>query len=363
MTKLRGIKKLNVKGKRVLVRTNLNVPIVNGKITSDFRIKKSLKTINFLKKKGAKVILLGHLTSKKPQSMKSVAKHLSKNLEFDFVPEIFGANVEKKISEMKNGDILLLENLRCHEGEKKNSIAFAKKLANLGDIFINDDFSTSHRKHASIVSITKHLPSYAGMLFEEEFKQLYSVFKPEHPFLIVLGGVKFKSKLGVLKRFIKVADHIFIGGALAHNFFREQGLDIGKSKFDDSVNIKKYINDPKIILPIDVRIKNGMILDFGQNTIELLAKLTKKAKFIVWNGPVSDTEKNGFEKGTVDLAKLIAKSKAKTIIGGGDTIAAISDLGIMDKFTFVSTAGGAMLHFLSEGTLPGIEALVKAKTR
>lgn len=361
MTKLRGIKKLNVRGKRVLVRTNLNVPMVKGKITSDFRIKKSLETINFLKKEGAKVILLSHLTSKEPKTLKPVAKYLSKSLAFDFISEIFGKKVEEKISNMKNGDILLLENLRCHEGEEKNSSAFAKKLASLGDIFVNDDFGVSHRKHASIVSITKYLPSYAGLLFEEEFDHLHSVFKPKHPFLIILGGVKFKSKLSVLKRFIKVADQIFVGGALAHNFFREQGVDIGKSKFDDSVDIKKYINNPKIILPVDVKKKNGMILDFGPRTIELLNNLVKKAKFIVWNGPVSNTEKKGFEKGTVDLAKLVAKSKAKTIIGGGDTIAAISTLGVLDKFSFVSTAGGAMLHFLSEGTLPGIEALRKSK--
>ena len=353
--KLASIKNINPKGKRVILRADFNVPIEKGRVVDNFRIKKTLPTIKFLKKKGAKIIIISHISKGKTSTLLPVAKYL----KLDFIPRILGLEVEKKIKEMRNGDALLLENLRIDNREEKNDKNFAKQLARLGDIFVNDAFSVSHRKHASVVAITQYLPSYAGLLFEEEFKNLHHAFKPRHPFLLILGGIKFGTKLGVIEKFLKIADKIFVGGALANNFFRAQGLDIGRSAFDPKTNIKKYLNHSKIILPEDVRTKDSTILDCGPNTARMLSQLIKQARLVLWNGPLGDFEK-GFDKGTLAVAQTIAKSKARSIIGGGDTVASIEKIGL-NKFSFVSTAGGAMLEFLAKGTLPGIEALKKSK--
>lgn len=329
--------KINLKGKRVLLRADFNVPIKGNKVVDDFRIKKTLPTINFLRKKGAKVIIISHLTDGKNKSLAPVAKYLSKYI---------------------GTDIVLLENIRNYPGEEKNDKNFAKKLAKLGDIYVNDAFSASHRRHASIVGIPQYLPSYAGLLFEEEFKNLSRAFKPAHPFLLILGGVKFGSKLGVLEKFSKKADKIFIGGALANSFFWEKKVDIGKSVLDKKANIKKFLRNPNIVLPIDVKKKKGAILDIGKLATKELELLVKNSKFIVWNGPMGNFEMKGFEKGTMAAAKAIAESRAKSILGGGDTIAAINKAKIpLKKFSFVSTAGGAMLEFLAKDTLPGIKVL------
>jgi phosphoglycerate kinase len=343
---IKSIKNVNVKGKKVLLRVDFNVPVEKGKILDDFDIIKTLPTINFLKKKGAKIILISH-TSKKGGTLRPMAKYL----KIRFVPAL-------KLGNLKNGEVVLLENIRNFKGEESNDPEFAKKLAGLGDIFVNEAFGVSHRKHASIIGIPKYLPSYMGLLFENELKSLEKIFKPSHPFLLILGGIKFESKLGVLEKFINVADKIFIGGALSNNFFRAQGINIGRSFYEPEVNIKKYLKSPKIILPIDLKTKNGMILDMGQGTINSLLKLIKEAKFILWNGPLGDYEKSGFEKGTLEIARAIARSSAQSIIGGGDTVAAIRKFNIpLGKFSFVSTAGGALLEFLARGTLPGIKAL------
>lgn len=323
------------------MRADFNVPIEKGKILDDFDIRKTLPTINLLKKKKAKILIISHLTEGKAKTLRPVAKYL----KIDFAPAVLGRKVEQKITKMKPGDVLMLENLRTDKREKNNDKNFAKQLSQLGDIFVNEAFGVSHRKHASIVGLPKYLPSYMGLLFEEELKNLQHAFKPKHPFFLILGGIKFKTKLGVLQRFIKIADKIFIGGALANNFFR----------------FKKYLNNPKIILAVDVKRKNGVILDCGPKTIKMLSKIIRESKFILWNGPLGDYKQKGFEKGTIEIAKAIAKSKAKSIIGGGDTVAAIDKLGILNKFSFVSTAGGAMLEFLAKGTLPGIEALKKQR--
>lgn len=343
---LPSIKNINVKGKRVILRVDFNVPVEKGKIEDDFRIKRTLPTIKFLKKKGAKIILISHLTEGRAKSLKPMAKYLG--VKF----------VKNKIPEIRNGEVIMLENIRNYPGEEKNDKNFAKKLASLGDIYVNEAFSVSHREHASIIGVTKYLPSYMGLLFGDELKNLSVVFKSKHPFLLILGGIKIKTKLGALKRFLTIADKIFIGGALANNFFRVQGVNIGNSVFDPEVNIRKYLRNPKIILPVDLKTKNGTILDAGSGTINNLAKIIKESKFVLWNGPLGDFEKKGFEKGTQELAKLIANSNTQSIIGGGDTVAAVRKFGIpLRKFSFVSTAGGAMLEFLAKGTLSGIKAL------
>lgn len=358
---LPSIKKADLKGKRVLVRVDFNVPLKNGKIGEDFRIKKTLPTIKFLRSNGAKTIILSHLGENKA-TLKPVANHLRRYFpEIRFIPRLFGKEMEKTVSQMENGGILMLENLRYDKGEEKNDKDFSKKFASLGEIYVNEAFSVSHRKHASIVGIPGYLPSFVGLLFEEEVENLSKAFKPKHPFLLILGGMKFESKLGVLERFIKIADKIFIGGALANNFLKLKKIDINKSICDEKVSVKKYLNNPKIVLPLDFKRKDGMILDIGPKSVKEFSGLIKKAEFILWNGPLGNFEEKKFAAGTFAVAKLVAKSRAISIVGGGETIAAATKAGVIKKFSFVSTGGGAMLEFLAKGTLPGIGALKKSK--
>ncbi|MBU3926096.1 phosphoglycerate kinase [Patescibacteria group bacterium] len=353
--KLPSIKNIDVKNKRVIVRVDFNVLIEKGKVADDYRIKRTLPTINLLRKKGAKIILISHLTDGRAESLKPVAKYL----KIKFLPDKNFLVLRKKLKKLKNGEAILLSNIRLFKGEETNDNKLAKNLASLGDIYVNDAFGVSHRSHASLIAITKYLPSYAGLLFEEEIKHLAIAFKPPHPFLLILGGVKFGTKLGILEKFEKIADKIFIGGALANNFFWARNINVGDSVIDKHTDIKKYLRNPKIVVPIDVRKKGNKILDLGPLAIKQISQLIKNSKFILWNGPVGDFEEKGFDKGTIAIARLIAKSRAKSVVGGGDTVAAVRKVGLK-KFTFVSTGGGAMLTFLDKGTLPGIEALKKS---
>jgi len=359
---LPSVKNIEVKGKRVLVRVDFNVLAESGKIEEIYRIKRTLPTLRLLKGGGAKIIIISHLSSKKGSSLLPVAEYFNKNikdLSIDFVRGFDWTAIKEQIGEMNEGEIIMLENLRNHEGEEANSGDFAKSLAELGDIYVNEAFSVSHRAHASIVGITKLLPSYAGLLFEEEANVLQSAFKPSHPFLLILGGIKFGSKLGVVDRFLEIADKIFIGGALANGFLAAKGEYIGESPYDKTVDYDKYLANKKIFLPADVKKKSGKIYDVGPKSAELLKSLIKEAKFIVWNGPLGNIEEEGFDEGTKIVARAIVESGVTSIIGGGDTVAVIDNMGLLDKFSFVSTAGGAMLQFLANGTLPGIEALRK----
>jgi phosphoglycerate kinase len=350
---MRSIKQIkNLKGKRVLVRVDFNVPIKNGKILDDFRIKAALPTINFLLKKGAKPILLSH-HSQKGQSLLPVQKYLAKI----FPPQ----------------KVLLLENLRFSSGEEKNDPAFAKKLASLGDLYVNDAFPVSHRAHASIVSIPKHLPSYAGFQLEEEVQNLSKAIKnPKHPFLFILGGAKFSTKMPLIKKYLKLADYIFIGGALLNDFLKAKGYEVGKSLVDGSgYGIKELLKNKKLILSEDVLVqsgkkfinkkvtevkKNEIIIDIGRSSVEKIRPYIKKSKLILWNGPLGKYEGGG-AGATKKILKLVAASSAESIIGGGDTVVLISKMKMDKKFSFISTGGGATLDFLANGTLPGIKAL------
>jgi len=356
MKNIKEVERLN--GVRVIVRLDLNVPVQNNNVIDDFRIKKSLPLIEYLYKKGAQLILISHIETKDNPTLEPIAKHL-KTLGID----CFFEKNYKKVLSSKNR-IILLENLRNNEGEKKNDKKFARELASLGDIYVNEAFPVSHREHASVCAITEFIPSYAGFQFQEEVKHLSSAFNPEHPFLFILGGAKFETKLPLIEKFMSIADRIFVGGALANNFFKEQGKDIGDSLVSkENFNLKKFLDTNKILLPIDSIMKDGIIFDAGMETVELLKKEIDKAKFILWNGPLGAYE-TGYRASTLQLAEILeeATSKgSKTILGGGDTIATISELNLQDKFTFVSTGGGAMLDFLAKGTLPGIEALEKSK--
>jgi phosphoglycerate kinase len=346
------------------VRLDLNVPIIDGKVKDDFRIKKSIPTLRFLLERGAKVVLMSHIEAvgehkaEKP-SLAPVATHLAElGLQCTFVSNYSRARAE--IEKLAPGHLLLLENLRMHEGEVKNDSQFAKELASLGDIYVNEAFSVSHRDHASVSAITKFIPSYAGLHFEDEIQHLSSAFTPEHPFLFILAGAKFETKLPLIEKFMGIADRVFIGGALAHNFFLEQGKDIGKSLVsEEHFNLKPLLDNPKLLLPVDNVEKDSILYDVGPETMKLLKEEIAKARYILWNGPLGAYEV-GYKEPTLELARAIAEATtegARTIIGGGDTLATIAELGNESAFTFVSTGGGAMLEYLAKGTLPGIEAL------
>ncbi len=370
MLSVKSIK--NVKGKFVLVRTDFNVPISNGKIVDDTRIKVALPTLKLLKQKGAKIIVISHSTDES-QTFAPIAKHLSKYIKADFSPEIIGVKTMEARAKMKPGSVLLLENIRFDKGEKNNDPAFAKELARLADVFVNDAFPVSHRAHASIVGVPKYLPSYAGFQFEQEVKELSRVLNPKHPFLFILGGAKIDTKLPLLKRYIKTADSVFVGGVLANNFFKTQGHDIGASKFDASAPaLVSLTKNKKLIIPGTVVVcekggkprttktndvqKNEMILDIGVPSIEALIPIINKSKLILWNGPMGYYE-GGYVQATEKLLSILTKAKGDTIIGGGDTSVLVEKKKLAKKFTFVSTAGGATLDFLAKGTLPGIKAL------
>ncbi|MFH1608749.1 MAG: phosphoglycerate kinase [Patescibacteria group bacterium] len=354
---IRNIK--NIKNKTALVRVDFNVPIKNGKVLDDFRIKKALLTIKFLQNKGAKVVLISHLGKDGKASMKPVAECLRKYI---------------------SKDITLLENIRKYLGEQKNNLNFAKKLAKLGDFYVNDAFSVSHRAHASVVGIPKFLPSYAGFQLEEEIKNLSKVFKnPKHPFLFILGGVKFSTKMPLIKKYLKLADYVFIGGALANDFFKAKGLSVGKSLTDKTKipaeilkNNHRHGGAGKLILPIDVLVLSGkkvinkkineikkdeIIIDIGKESIKLAESYIKKSKLILWNGPMGKYEEKGGEVATIKILRSVASSKAESIVGGGDIVSIVSKLKLEEKFSFVSTGGGATLDFLVNKTLPGIKAL------
>ena len=369
----------------IMVRTALNTPLENGVVASDYRLRRAIPTIRFLAERGAKVILISHMGEKGTETLEPVARALQKLIPgVSFFSETVGAGVRGAIRELAPGKILVLENLRRNKGEKINDPTFAKELAALADIFVQDSFDTCHRAHASIVGIPQLLPSYAGILLEEEVSALKKALEPEHPALAIIGGAKFRTKEAVLSKLLETYDQVFVGGALANDFLKSAGQKVGKSlvsEFDPTA-IKKLLLNRKLILPIDsivvpalaigtidaltkTRIAHDgqvrpdeVILDHGPKTIALLTDLTKKAKTVLWNGPLGNYE-NGFIHATDSLARVIANTKTHSIVGGGDTIASIENLGLLSRFSFVSTGGGAMLDFLAEGTLPGVRALDK----
>ncbi len=361
-----------LKDVRVLVRVDFNVPIAKGKVVNDYRIRMALPTINYLRDKGAKVILMSHLevVEGEKNTLEPVVDVLTTlKVPVTFVKNIRSAN--DAIATMKSGTCILLENLRQFDGEKANDPKFAKELASLGDIYVGDAFSVCHREHASIVSVPRLIPSFAGLQIQNEVKNLSQAFHATHPFLFILGGAKFETKLPLLERFIRLADGIFVGGALANDFFKAKGNEVGKSLTSvTDFDFSKYLSNPALVLPVDIineahEIKPAnavtkfeKIMDAGPKSLELLKVKIDAASFILWNGPLGLYE-GGYQAATLEVAKMIAAraGKVTSIVGGGDTLAAIATLKLEDKFTFVSTAGGAMLDFLASGSLPGIDAL------
>lgn len=343
----------------VLVRAALNVPVENGKVVNDYRLRRALPTIRFLAERGARVVLISHSGEKGTETMKPAVGALSVLTRgVSFFDETIGARARAAIRDLAPGNILVMENLRRNSGERANDPAFAKELASLADIFVQDCFDTCHRKHASIVGVPKLLPSYAGFLLEEEVEALSHARAPKHPSLAVIGGAKFSTKEAVLTKLLQIYDQVFVGGALSNDFLKASGKEVGKSLVSDADenSIKKLLTNQNLLLPIDSILVNESILDSGLDTSVLLAELTKKAKTILWNGPLGKYE-DGFVDATDNFARAVADSGAYSVVGGGDTIAAIEGLGLLSRFSFVSTGGGAMLQYLADGTLPGIVAL------
>ncbi|OIO63476.1 phosphoglycerate kinase [Candidatus Woesearchaeota archaeon CG_4_10_14_0_2_um_filter_33_10] len=385
---IQTIKNIDVKNKKVLVRVDFNVPMDDdGDITEDERIVAVIPTINFLLEKDAKIILMSHLGRPEGQvveklRMGKIAKKLGELLDKEVIKldDCIGQKVKEKINKMKTKEIILLENLRFHAEEENNDEKFAKELASLAEVYVNDAFSNSHRNHASMTGITKFLPSYAGLLLEKEIRVLSSVMKnPEKPFVAIIGGAK-PDKIEVIRNLLMFADKIIIGGVLANTFLKAMGANIGKSKFDpESLNDAKSLlsqSGGKIILPVDLfvakSIEKGensrvvkinkitdecMIGDIGPDTIALYKKTLMGAKTVVWSGPIGAFEFEKFSEGTNEIALFLSGLKAKVIIGGGDSAVAIKQLGLESEITYISTGGGAFLQFLSGKKLPAINAL------
>ncbi|MCR4330582.1 MAG: phosphoglycerate kinase [Patescibacteria group bacterium] len=378
---IRGIKEFprikdikDLKGKRVLLRLDLNVPIKNGRVIDDFRIIKSLPTIKFLKKHGARVVIISHIGRDKKSTLEPVARHLSTYVKVGFIPEQIEEKLQTIINNMKNGTVVVLENVRRDPGEIKNDKVYARKLSLLADVYVNDAFSASHRKHASIVGISKFLPCYIGFLFEEELKHLSATFRPLRPFVFILGGAKLETKIPLIKKYLNIADTVFVGGALANVLLKAGGREIGKSftgNFSGRVNA--LLRHKKLLMPSDVLVgRNGKsvvkkvgeilpsdtIVDVGPKTVEALEERIGKARSVLFNGPLGNYE-TGYDKATAHVLRTIAKSKARSVLGGGDTAYLAMRLRLEKKFTFISTGGGAMIEFLAKGTLPGIKALKK----
>ncbi len=373
---LRSVKDITaLSGKRVVVRVDFNVPIVGGKIRDDFRITKALPTITYLTKKGAIVVLIAHLGEDGTQSLLPIAEKLKKFVPVTFLKtSVFSNETEIALENQKKGTVVLLENIRREKGEKENSPSFGRALSRLGEYYVNDAFSVSHRMHASIIGIPKHIPGYAGFQFMEEVANLSSAFSPKHPFLFILGGAKFETKIPLVKKFLKEADTVYIAGALANNFFKARGYEVGLSLVDEgNLGIPNLLKHKNLVLPSDVEVSSGKthracrinqvtagdtIVDVGPESIKELENLIAQAKYILWNGPLGKYE-SGFGGATEKILKALSKTKAKSIVGGGDTVALISKLKLESKLGFVSTGGGATLEYLAKGTLPGIKALMK----
>lgn len=363
----------DLKGKTVLLRASLNVPIKNGEVVECFRIESALETIKFLQNAEAKVVLIGHIGREPIETLEPVHRVLTTLVGSKWGGVISGA--KEQLSSLQNGEVILFQNLRQDQREEDNDDVFAKELASLADIYVNDAFADSHRKHASIVGVPKYLPSYFGASFIKEYKALSTVMEPKRPSLFIIGGAKFDTKLPLILRYAKEYDQVFIGGALANDLFRARGLPVGQSLVSD-IDLKdsELLSCQNIILPESV-VVDGLagklekdisevnadekILDAGRKSLESIKDLVKTASTILWNGPLGNYEM-GFASGTETLAKMIAESGAYSVVGGGDTIASIRSLGLSDKFSFLSTAGGAMLTFLETGTLPAIDAVLRS---
>ena len=381
---MKFIEDFNLKGKRVLVRCDFNVPLdEKGNILDDFRIEKAIPTIEYLIKKGAKVILMSHLGRpegkfKKELSLSPVQEKLLEYLDISVTKakDCIGKEIEKWTEKMQAGEVLLLENLRFHKEEELGDLDFARELAKLGDIFINDAFSVSHRKHSSIIGLPKFLPSGIGFLFKKELEALSKILeKPKRPLVGIIGGAK-TTKIKPIKSFLKNVDFLILGGKIANIILRVKGIIVGKPLPEPTIirEIEEIeLTNPKLKVPLDVVVvlnsvytrtagpasirKEEEVLDIGPETVRFFSQIITKAGTIFWSGPLGKIEKKQFARGSLGIARAIAKSNAFSVAGGRETVSFLREYKLADKFSHLSTAGSAMLEYLSKGTLPGIEVL------
>ena len=387
------VKDVDVRSKRVLVRVDYNVPLdAQGNVSDDKRITASLPTINYLLEQGARIILCSHLGRpkgevKKEFSLAPVAKRLKEllpNVNIYFASDCIGEEAQQKAAALKDGEILLLENLRFHKEEEKNDPEFAKKLASLAEIYVSDAFGTVHRAHASTAGVAAYLPAVAGFLIGKELSIMGGALEnPERPFVAILGGAQVADKIGVITNLLNKCDTLLIGGGMAYTFFKAMGYEIGDSLLDaESIDLAKQLMETakekgvKLLLPVDTVVAKAFAadaehmtvasnaipagwqgLDIGEKTRELFAAEIKNAKTVIWNGPMGVFEFPAFAKGTEAVAKACAECGGTTIIGGGDSASAVKKLGYADKMTHISTGGGASLEFLEGKVLPGVAAL------
>lgn len=382
------IRDIDVQGKKVLVRVDFNVPTKEGKVGDDTRIRAALPTIQYLLEKGAAVILCSHLGRPKGQAdpkytMKPVAEYLSQLMgkPVAFAEDCIGPSAEAAAKVLKPGEILLLENTRYHAGEEKNDPEMSKQLASLADVYVNDAFGTAHRAHASTEGVTKYLPGVAGFLLEKEIKYLgQAVSDPKRPFVAILGGAKISDKIGVIKNLLTKADTILIGGGMANTFLKAQGFEMADSLVEaEALDTAKELlasGGKKLVLPVDVMLGDKFdaeaasntvpagnvpagwrILDIGPKTVAEYGKVITGAGTVVWNGPMGVFEFPKFAEGTYGVARAVASSNAISVIGGGESVAAIQQSGLADKITHISTGGGASLEMLEGLVLPGLAAL------
>ena len=385
---MKKLKDADVKGKTVLLRVDFNVTIKNGKVTEDFRMRAVLPTIQYLLGTGAKkIVIVSHLGrpngNDTDYTLAPVAGHLSELLSspVEFIAGPIGGNLKTKIEDSES-PVIVLENLRFYKEEEENDEGFVRELASLADIFVQDAFGVMHRSHASIVGVPKILSCYGGLLLEREVHTLSSLLKdPERPLTMLMGGAKISTKIKVIEKFLDIVDNICLGGALANTALKAKGLAVGKSLIEEGVvdKIKNIrLTNTRLHLPLDVKVakdkeavdginikgagnvgEDEIILDIGPDTQDLFSNVIHKSKTIIWNGPMGYIENEAFREGTYRVARELAavSDGTFTVVGGGDTYLILEELDIMDKISFVSTGGGAMLDFLADGTLPGIEAL------
>ena len=398
-----SVKDLDLKGRRLFIRVDFNVPVKDGKVDDDSRIRASLPTIQYAIEHGARVILASHLGRPKGQrvdkySLRPVAEHLSRLLErpVAFADDCIGEAAESVVASLGDGDVALLENLRFHAEEEKNDDGFAKQLASLCDLYVNDAFGTAHRAHASTVGITRHVSkAAAGFLMEKELEYLGRVVNnPEHPFVSILGGAKVSDKIPVINALIdRGVDKVLIGGAMAYTFLKAEGFTVGKSLVEDAMlqtalEIKKRAEEKGIVflLPTDHQVVDsyepikgekivaktipieftniGLVgMDIGVETVSHFSAALQDARMVIWNGPMGVFEEPPFDEGTIGVAKAVAEAAergATVVVGGGDSVSAVTRAGVADRITHISTGGGATLEFISGDTLPGVEALTAA---
>ena len=388
---LRRVQDLAIEGKRVLVRVDFNVPLDNGEITDDTRIRATLPTINYLRERGAKTILMSHLGRPKGQVRENlrlvpVAQALSGllNTPVTYVRDIVGYEAQEELAGLSLGDVALLENLRFDPREEANDPEFARELAALADCFVNDAFGAAHRAHASTVGVTAFLPSAAGLLLQREVDALsHVVSDPERPFALILGGAKVSDKIGVIDHLLERVDNVLIGGGMANTFLKAQGVAVGRSLVEeDNLEVASSVLERAkqlnvaILLPIDAVVADRLsadadssvvdvaavgddqaIYDIGPESVKLFTGALSSARTIVWNGPMGVFEINSFAGGTRGVADAVAASSGFTLVGGGDSVAAVEQLGVADRISHISTGGGASLEFLEGKSLPGIAAL------